>query len=245
MGRRSSYAAGAFSWVELATPDPAGASAFYGALLGWEVDGTTFRLAGDAVAGLSPTAYGTAVWTNYVTVTDAAATAAHATRLGGRELGDVAEVDDAGRMAVLVDPQGAEFAVWQPAARAGAELVNDVGCLCMNELVTMDTDGAREFYEGLFGWTTAVVDTGPGGPLIIGVHNRETLNASFSVAPPGVPAQWKPYFTVVSLEDALTRVDELRGTAVFGPVSTGDGAIAVALDAQGAPFGLFEGVTDP
>ncbi len=45
---------------------------------------------------------------------------------------------DAGRVAVLKDPQGAVFAVWQPRTRIGAERVNDVGCLCMNELATTD-----------------------------------------------------------------------------------------------------------
>jgi predicted enzyme related to lactoylglutathione lyase len=62
MGKRTSYAPGTFSWVDLATTDPAGAKVFYGAVFGWEAQdmpagevGTYTMLYrdGDAVAGLS------------------------------------------------------------------------------------------------------------------------------------------------------------------------------------------------
>ena len=77
-------------------------------------------------------------WTSYVTVADAGAAVARAKELGGRVVDDAFDVLDVGRMAVLEDPQGAVFAVWQPRARIGAERVNDIGCLCMNELATTD-----------------------------------------------------------------------------------------------------------
>ena len=67
---------------------------------------------------------------------------------------DAFDVLDVGRMAVLKDPQGAVLALWQPGTRIGAERVNDVGCLCTNELATSDLEAARSFYGRLFGWTT-------------------------------------------------------------------------------------------
>ena len=71
---------------------------------------------------------------------------------------------DVGRMAVLKDPQGAVLALWQPGTRIGAERVNDVGCLCMNELATSDLDVAGSFYGRLFGWTTESSGDAPDGP---------------------------------------------------------------------------------
>ena len=80
------------------------------------------RVGGDAVCGLyqmsdevreegaSPN------WLNYVTVADVDAAAARATEAGGAVLADAFDVLDAGRMAVLEDPQGAVFAVWLPRA---------------------------------------------------------------------------------------------------------------------------------
>jgi predicted enzyme related to lactoylglutathione lyase len=161
MGKRSSYAPGTFSWVDLATMDAAAAKAFYTDLFGWDTEDTDAgggavytlcRIDGDTVCGMfeiSPEMRAEGAppnWTNYVTVADADAAAARVQELGGEVIDGAFDVLDAGRMAVLKDPQGAVFAVWQPRGRIGAERVNDVGCLCINELTTTDADAARAFY---------------------------------------------------------------------------------------------------
>lgn len=260
MGKRSSYAPGTFSWVDLATTDARAATAFYTSLFGWETEDadagggavyTTCRIDGDAVCGLfemSKEMRATGVppnWTSYVTVADADAAVARVKQLGGDVVDDAFEVLDAGRMAVLKDPQGAVFAVWQPRARIGAERVNDVGCLTINELATTDVDAARAFYEAAFGWTTERVDTGPSGPLIVSANNRGSLNGTISAAQPGEPPHWRPYFTVDSTEATLGRVGELGGRVLVGPLPLPEGSIAIVLDPQGAVFALFEGRVDP
>jgi uncharacterized protein len=147
-------------------------------------------------------------------------------------------------MAVLEDPQGATFAVWQPRARIGAERVNDAGCLCMNELATTDVEAAPSFYEGLFGWTTEAVGA-PDGPPMVFAHNGGTLNASLFAADAGAAAHWRPCFAVASTETAVARVRELGGTEVGEPLHLPDGTIAMVRDPQGALFTLFAGETDP
>jgi predicted enzyme related to lactoylglutathione lyase len=259
MGKRESYAPGTFSWVDLGTTDAASAKAFYTGLLGWETEDadagnglvyTICRVGGDAVCGLferaaeAPSSGGAPGWTSYVTVPDADETAARAIGLGG-EATDAFDVLDAGRMSMLQDPHGAALAVWQPGNRIGAERVNDVGCLCMNELVTSDLDAARGFYENLFGWTTEPVDTGPGGPPTVFAYNRGTLNASLTAVTDGEAAHWRPYFTVDSTAAASVLVRDLGGSVVLEPESIPDGSIAIATDPQGGLFGLFEGEVDP
>jgi predicted enzyme related to lactoylglutathione lyase len=259
MGQRTSYTPGTFSWVDLSTPDAAAARAFYGRVFGWEaeqehaVEGTgdpgaytLFRRDGAAVAGLSESAGADPPrWTSYVTVADADAAAARAGELGGRVVEAARDVGEEGRTAALADPQGAGFAVWQPGRRYGAEWVNDVGCLTMNELATTDLDAARAFYEALFGWTTGPIDTGPDGPPMAFARNGETLNASFSLTPPGVPPHWRPYFTVESTAASVAQVREQGGTEVLAPLEVPGGSIAVVLDPQGALFALFAGRVDP
>lgn len=258
MGLRTSHPVGAFSWADVATPSRAATASFYGGLLGWRLDdvdagadaGYGVFLVGDhavaGLAGLSEEQQASGArpgWTNYVTVVSVEPVAARAEELGGSVVVDAFDVGDDGRALMLADPHGAVVALWEPRGAIGAERVNDVGCMTMNELATDDTDAARAFYEALFGWTTEVVDTGPGGPLIVSVMNDGRLNGTISEAV-GAPPHWRPYFTVESTDDATTRVRELGGTVVFGPVPTGDGSIAVALDDQGAIFGLFAGETD-
>lgn len=261
MGTRSSYPPGTFSWVDLATTDAAAAKAFYTGLFGWKTEDTDAgggavytmcRIDGDDVCGIfemSPEMQERGAppnWTNYATVADADAATTRVKELGGETINDAFDVLDAGRMAVLKDPQGAVFAVWEPRARIGAERVNDVGCLTMNELATTDVDAARGFYEAAFGWTTEQVDTGPGGPLIVSANNHGTLNATLSAGQPGEPPHWRPYFTVESTEATVERVRELGGQVLVGPLPLpGPSSIAIALDPQGAVFAVFEGRVDP
>jgi predicted enzyme related to lactoylglutathione lyase len=260
VGSRTSHAPGTFSWVDLATVDAAAAKSFYTGLFGWETEDndagggnvyTVCRLGGAAVCGLyemTDDMRATGVppsWTSHVTVAGADDVAARARELGGGAVDGAFDVLDAGRMAVLSDPQGAVFAVWEPRARIGAEHVNDVGCLCMNELATTDMDSARSFYEALFGWTTEMVDTAPSEPPMGLAYNGGTLNASFGALDDGTPPRWRPYFTVEAMEAAVARVRELGGSVAFGPAQIFDGWIAVVLDPQGAELALFEGEVDP
>jgi hypothetical protein len=113
----------------------------------------------------------------------------------------------------------------------------------MNELATSDLDAARAFYERLFGWTTALADTGPGGPTLVSVLNEGSLNAYMSEEP-GAP-HWRAYFTVESTTTTIAQLEALGGSVLAGPFPIPDGSIAVVSDPQGAEFALFQGETDP
>src|SRR5438132_6509893 len=162
----SSHTPGTFCWPELATTDEKGATAFYRGLFGWDVkevpigaDGTysMFQLRGKPVAaghtlraeerGVPPH------WGSYVSVASADEAANRAKGLGAQILAPPFDVMDAGRMAVLQDPTGAVFMVWQANKHIGAKILNEPGALCWTELTTTDLRAAETFYEKLFGWT--------------------------------------------------------------------------------------------
>jgi predicted enzyme related to lactoylglutathione lyase len=145
MGERTEYTPGTFCWVELTTTDQSAAKSFYGGLLGWEAndrpvgDGdyvySMMQVDGKNVgaiatqpdqqreAGVPPT------WSSYVSVENADATAERAKELGATVHAPPFDVMDVGRMAVIQDPQGAMFELWQPKAHFGAALVNAPGAL--------------------------------------------------------------------------------------------------------------------
>jgi predicted enzyme related to lactoylglutathione lyase len=257
MGKRTSYPPGTFSWVDLATSDADAAKRFYMDLFGWEMEDadvdvgvyTECRLDGDAVCGLfqlSEEMRAAGVppsWTSYVTVAGADAAVAQASEAGAEIVNDAFDVMDVGRMAVIKDPQGAVFAVWQPRSRIGAERVNDVGCLCMNELATTDMEAAASFYGELFGWTSE-----PAGEELPGVwmiFNGGKINGAVMPAPQGTPPHWRPCFTVASAEKAFERVGELGGEQLLEPFDIGHGSLGIARDPQGAVFSIFAGEVDP
>ena len=117
---------GCMSWNELQTRDPEKASSFYASLFGWEMepilqDGQTVYMtiknsAGRMNGGFMPLSemHGDApsFWLAYFTVESCDEAVEKAKELGGALLAEPME-PGAGRIAVLGDPQGAVFAVFE------------------------------------------------------------------------------------------------------------------------------------
>ena len=175
MGKRTSYEPGTFSWIELSTTEPEAAKEFYGGLFGWQADDqplpdggvySMMQIDGERVAAIAAQmddqrAAGVPPnWFSYVTVASADDAAKRASELGGSVHAGPFDVMEAGRMAVVGDPTGAMFGIWQAGESIGATLVNDPGALTMNELSTNEPQKAMPFYEGLFGWRFDSLDVG-------------------------------------------------------------------------------------
>ena len=173
MPERDGYIAGVPCWVDTSQPDPDAAAEFYGGLFGWEFEDAMpagapakyliGRLRGGEVAAVSSPPEGApaqAVWNTYIWVENADESAAKARDAGGAVLSEPFDVMDAGRMAVLADPEGAAFCVWQARRHRGARVVNEPGSLNFNVLNTRDREGAKRFYGAVFGWKT--LDLGSG-----------------------------------------------------------------------------------
>jgi uncharacterized protein len=258
MGERTSHAPGTLSWTDLNTPDQEDAKRFYGELFGWEGDdqpvseGVTYTMmsiGGRNVAAVSPQGEDQKemppFWMSYVTTEDADAAAAKAGELGGTVMAGPFDVFDAGRMAVIQDPQGAFFAIWQPGESIGAELVNAPGALTLNQLNTPDPEAAASFYSQLFGWEIDPLAEAPQPYWRIG--NQGNLNGGMMSLPAegNIPPHWLVYFATESLDGTLERVRELGGGVGVEPRPVPGGRIAVAYDRQGGHFALWEGNLDP
>jgi predicted enzyme related to lactoylglutathione lyase len=261
MGKRERYELGTFCWVDLATTDPEGAKAIYGELFGWEAEDTlgggggtytVLRSSGNEVCALYEMEaerrdVGVAPhWLPYVSVENADETAARAEELGGSVLMGAFDAADFGRMAIIEDPTGAVLATWEPRTLAGARRVNDPGCFTWNELQTRDAETAAVFYAGLFGWEMQYVDE-DGRLVYVTIKNSGSSNGGIMPMTEqhgDTPPYWLTYFTVLSCDSAVSKVRELGGGALAGPLDLGAGRIAVVNDPQGAAFALFEGETD-
>ena len=162
------------SWVDLMVPDRHAARAFYGPLFGWEfVEGgpetgfyTTATIGGRSVAGFAEPMPGAAstpsTWTTYLAVdNDIVAVTGRARDAGAQVLFDPMTIMELGAMAVLVDPTGAVFGLWQPGSHTGADVVNEPGALIWNEIMTRDPVAAQTFYGAVFGFTFGDM-SGPG-----------------------------------------------------------------------------------
>lgn len=264
MPRRTSYAPGTPSWVDLGTSDLEVASSFYCSLFGWEAHVapqpeaggyTMFTKDGANVAGMGPLMSDEQppAWSTYVTVIDADATAAAAVEAGAKLVVEPMTVLDVGRMAVLIDPTGAAISIWQPMAHHGADLVNEPGCLCWNELTTRDPVTAAGFYDAVFGWHAHNVafetPEGTGNYTDWKLDpDSEPIGGMMPMEgdewPADLPSHWMVYFAVDDPDATAARCAELGGTVSVPPTDIPPGRFAVLGDPTGAYFSIIA-MSDP
>jgi hypothetical protein len=121
-------AQGVFTWDELLTTDVEAAKAFYAEVVGWTASEmhmetgtyTLFQASdGTQVAGCMhkpDDVPGPPAWVVYLAATDTDALAERASELGGTIAQEPFDVPDVGRIAIVIDPTGAAFGLFQPAA---------------------------------------------------------------------------------------------------------------------------------
>jgi uncharacterized protein len=255
----SSHIPGTFCWPELATADQKAGVAFYRALFGWGIteepigEGevySMFQLRGKQVAAaytMRPEERQSGApphWNMYVAVANVDESVKRAQSLGATVLGPPFDVMEHGRMAVLQDPTGAVFCLWQSKAHIGAKILNEPGALCWSELTTRDTKAAESFYTSLFGWTPK--HAAPGAAM---EYTEFQLQGKSSVGmlampanmPPAVPSYWMPYFQVADCDASTTQAKQLGASAMVGPQDIPKtGRFTILKDQQGAFFALFQ-----
>jgi predicted enzyme related to lactoylglutathione lyase len=256
MGERTKYTPGTFSWADVSTTDQTAAKEFYSALFGWEAedlpvgDGVSYsmmRLDGKNVAAISPQpqqqreAGVPPLWNSYVTVESADDAAAKAGELGATVHAPPFDVMDAGRMAVIQDPQGAFFMVWEARENIGAGLVNGPGRLSWNELSSPDVDGSAKFYGDLFGWEPQEFEGMAQRYVVIQNDGRSNGGIRERASDEPAPPHWLVYFGIDDIDAGLAKVEELGGTKLAGPIDIGIAKIGIVQDPQGAAFALYDG----
>jgi predicted enzyme related to lactoylglutathione lyase len=240
------YEPGMFCWIELATNDAAASKTFYTSLFGWAAkdmpipDGvyTMLQKNGHDLGALYQTKEIPPNWATYITVENADDAAKKAKDLGATIVAPPFDVMDIGRMALVADPQGATFALWQAKKHIGATIRDETNTLCWNELMTSDIEEARAFYKSLFGWNLRVsaeyteIDVGarPAGGMMQMPNDMR-----------GMPANWTPYFAVDDCDATVAKAKSLGAQVYVPPTDIATvGRFAVLADPQGASFDVIK-----
>ena len=250
------YEPDTFSWVDYSAKNIDEAKSFYGALFDWALvdvptPGDPYIMAQvggknvAAIMGLTEHEQQQGVpphWNSYVTVEDVGATAAKITELGGQVLVEPFDVMTDGRMAVVADPTGAVFSLWQPIGSIGAQLVNEPNTFCWNELYTNDLDAAERFYTTLFGWSSKRASSSDNTPLVELYNSGRPAATLMEIQPDWgpMPSAWGVYFAVADCEAAVERAKASGGTAILEPRNIPPGRFAVIQDPQGGVFSIIQ-----
>lgn len=251
------HAPGSFCWVELGTTNASAAKTFYNALFGWQSQDmpmgpdqfyTMLDLGGKTVGalynldknmqqmGIPPH------WMLYIAVGNADEASAKAKALGATVMKEPFDVFDAGRMAVIRDPAGATFCIWQAKMNSGIQLAGEANTLCWSELWTSDKAQAIEFYTKLFGWT---MKTSPGaaGEYTEISNQGQPIGGMMQIMREwgNVPPNWSPYFMVTNCDASAAKVNQLGGSTKMAPMDIPKvGRFAILADPQGAAFQIIQ-----
>jgi predicted enzyme related to lactoylglutathione lyase len=261
------FVPGSPCWLDLGAPDVGAAIAFYRAVFDWQPESfggdaagggqedggyTLFRLNGKVVGAVGPLTEPGArsAWTIYFHTRDADAAVEAVRKAGGAVRAEPAQVGrNDGRFAQLTDPQGAGFAVWEPAEYPGVESVDGPGALGWIELMTSDSAAAQRFYGSVFGWTAQDTPLPGGGGIYTLITpagcGEERMFGGIMGVPdmfgpggrPGGDPYWHPVFGTADCDATVALVTGHGGALSMGPEDAeGVGRLAVCTDPAGAEF---------
>lgn len=225
-------------FAELTAPDLDVAEAFYGPLFDWTFDRgpaemnhyTTALLHGHRAAAFNPPMPGApqpAGWLTHLSTADATASAARAASAGAQVIRAPMPVMEFGTLAVVADPFGAVFALWQANTDIGAQIVDEPGAMYWNEHMSPHLAAAQDFYRTLFGYhyddmsapgfEYATFDLGHGE--IGGMGGGSEI------------ARWVVTFAVADTDASVAEAVRLGGTVHHEP--------------EDSPYGRIAGITGP
>jgi uncharacterized protein len=244
---------GRFVWFEHVSKDPSKAQGFLGELFNWSTAAmpmpgggayAMIKLGDVSLGGYPPLPAGVeapAHWVSHLQVASAIDTAKQVESLGGKVL--VAPIDmGMGSYALVADPLGGVFALWQPAKPEGTgDFRDQPGAFCWNELFTDDPAKSVAFYQAIGGFDVKVMDM-PGMPAYHVLESEGKPRGGILKNPmPGVPQMWLPYVQVERADATHERAKKLGGGSTVPPTDIpGVGRFAIVSDPVGAQLGILQ-----
>lgn len=239
-----------FVWFEYLSPDVRKAQGFFGELFHWsqrEVpmpDGTYTMIAiGEhTIGGYWPAEKGGpqgSSWLPYLGVANLDEALERARKAGGQVHKPAFDVGDFARMAVLVDPTGGAFALWQPKRPEEPPAPVD-NSFCWVELYSPDPDAALAFYRAVGELDTLPMNI-PGSETYHVLASGGVPRGGITKAAPGQATGWVPVVQVASADATANRAKQLGAKVTDGPTDVPEiGRFANVIDPLGAMIGILQ-----
>jgi predicted enzyme related to lactoylglutathione lyase len=254
------YRPGQFCWTDLDTTDVAGAKKFYRGLFGWEAKDfpmgpgdekySILRVDGKDACALYPMDAGaramkaTPTWLPYIAVKSVARSATKAKAAGGKICLGPLDVMDNGRMAIVQDPTGAGFALWQAGKHSGAKLKGVPGTVMWHDLNTPNVKASAKFYTKVFGWKVETRDFS-GNKYHLLTAEGEGFGGIWPQPTEQLPPGWVTYWLVAKCAKTLAKAKKLGGSVLMDTITVPHTCrFAVLADPQGAAFAILEPLVD-
>lgn len=242
-------------WLDLSASDPEAARNFYSKVFGWKVEVNPdpqyggygmAKLDGKDVAGIGgkQDPAGPSAWMVYMGSGDADETAKKVSAAGGKVIAPPFEVGPQGRMAVIQDPSGAFFGLWEPKLMKGAGVTRVENAFSWAELSARDIQKATPFYQKVFGWSIKSNDMGADQPPYLEFQVKgESVGGGMEMnpmVPKEVPSYWMPYFGAKDVDKTHKKALDAGATEMLPPQDFPGGRFSIVSDPEGATFGIMK-----
>ncbi len=252
---REAISKGDFLWCDLSTFHVAETKSFYARLFGWDYgtitqpDGTPYFV--------GSTSYGESAgifemprkfrdvglpsfWMSYIGVDNIDQTLDRARRSGGKvELGPLA-LGDGASIALIRDPLGAGFTVYQGRSLPPRRAERSQGHMAWNALYVSNACAVMDFYRAIFDWK---ISEDVAVPNLFRISNATGIEISaiheVPTAVRGGYEFWGVHFAVPDLLAAKRRVLSLGGQILYEDTASEDPSI-LAQDPDGAASFLVD-----
>lgn len=232
---------GNFVWADLSTFRPGTTNPFYQKLFGWRTSDYMATLSGAPVAGIyeMPEKFQKigmpSFWMSYMAVDDIDQVVAVATEQGGKVEIQPSEFDGGGKYALIRDPLGAGFTVYQGSIFDGP---NPGSNRAGHALFVSDAQAIIPFYSALFGWE---FDQTQAGIWSIQNHGEEIaeLHEVPDPAVRGKEEYWAVLFQSPDLSKSAQIIEQSGGNVLRRMTVLGEN-VAMASDPDGAMFMMIE-----
>lgn len=244
---------GKFVWHDLVTTNLEADKRFYGGLFGWEFEqrtgprGAQYTLArsggvyvaGMVDAGAEGKNANVSRWVGYLSVPDVDAAVKRNGEAGGETAVAPLDISGIGRVAGIVDPQGAVLGLARSSVGDPDDSGSGIpGSVAWNELLATDAAGAAQYYSELAGYE--VEELQRRGGLYRMMKSGSARRAGVLASPLGLPeSNWLVYFQVSDINSAVGRVEQLGGKVMIAPSpDVREGNMALIVDPSGALLAL-------
>ncbi|MDE2874376.1 MAG: VOC family protein [Gemmatimonadota bacterium] len=114
-----------------------------------------------------------------------------------------------------------------------------LGRFSWHEIMTTDTDAARDFYPKITGWGTSMWDGGE-MPYEMWMNGEMPVGGLMDLPAPDVPPCWLAYVSTPDLDATMAKVRDLGGS-IMGEMAVPEvGRFAVIADPQGGVIAVIE-----
>lgn len=240
-----------FAWADLSTFDLENIKKFYSKLFGWQYQseqGYNIGLANNKESSgicTMPEKFKKinmpSFWMSYVQVSDIESIVKKSEKNGGKVEVYPEDFGGFGKVALIRDPSGAGFTVYQGKDLKGKDVLGNHGRMTWNELYVSDLNLVQPFYENVFGWKIKKEkNTLARYKILNQKHEHIATIQVLSNEIKGDKEFWGVYFSVDNLDDAEKIIKENSGKIISKEVSS-FGKYLIAEDPCGAFFYLLEG----